>query len=190
VARPKMLNAVLDACILYPAPIRDLLLSFAEVGLYKPFWSDKINEEWVRNLLLNRADLSLEKLQSTVDAMNFAFPDANVQENEEITDSLSLPDLNDRHVLATAIQCESSIIVTANLKDFPETELRAFAITAISPDNFIAGLIRKNKLLAFSAFENQVRRLQNPILNKLQVLETFHKLGLKITRSLLLEINK
>jgi hypothetical protein len=66
----------------------------------------------------------------------------------------------------------------------------AFAITAISPDNFIAGLIRKNKLLAFSAFENQIRRLQNPILNKLQVLETFHKLGLKITRSLLLEIDK
>jgi hypothetical protein len=152
VAPPKMLNAVLDACILYPAPIRDLLLNFAEVGLFKPFWSDKINEE--------------------------------------ITDSLSLPDVNDRHVLATAIQCESSLIVTANLKDFPETELRPFAIIAISPDNFISGLIRKNKLLAFSAFENQVRRLQNPILNKLQVLETFHKLGLKITRSLLLEIDK
>jgi hypothetical protein len=152
VAPPKMLNAVLDACILYPAPIRDLLLSFAEVGLYKPFWSEKINEE--------------------------------------ITDSLSLPDLNDRHVLATAIQCESSLIVTANLMDFPETELRSFAITAISPDNFIADLIRKNKLLACSAFENQVRRLQNPILNQLQVLETFHKLGLRITRSLLLEIDE
>jgi hypothetical protein len=152
VARPKMLNAVLDACILYPAPIRDLLLNFAEVGLFKPFWSDKINEE--------------------------------------ITDSLSLPDVNDRHVLATAIQCESSIIVTANLKDFPETELRPFAINAISPDYFISGLIRKNKLLAFSAFENQVRRLQNPILNQLQVLETFHKLGLRITRSLLLEIDE
>jgi predicted nucleic acid-binding protein len=110
-----MLNAVLDACILYPAPIRDLLLSFAEVGLFNPFWSDKINDEWVRNLLLNRADLSLEKLQSTVDAMNFAFPDANVQENSGLTDSISLPDLNDRHVLATAIQCESSLIVTANL---------------------------------------------------------------------------
>jgi predicted nucleic acid-binding protein len=190
VDRPKMLNAVLDACILYPAPIRDLLLSFAEVGLFKPFWSDKINEEWIRNLLLNRADLSLEKLQSTVTAMNSAFPDANVQENQKITDSLSLPDVNDRHVLATAIQSESSVIVTANLKDFPEAELWLFAIIAISPDNFISGLIRTNKSLAFAAFENQVSRLQNPILNKLQVLETFHKLGLKITRSLLLEINK
>ncbi|MFM2400860.1 MAG: hypothetical protein RI950_376 [Bacteroidota bacterium] len=189
-APPSRINAVLDACVLYPAPIRDLLLSFAEVGLLKPFWSDKINEEWVRNLLRNREDLSLAKLQSTVRAMNAAFPDANVEENGNLIYSLLLPDHNDRHVLATAIQSESSMIVTANLKDFPEAELRPYAIIAISPDNFISSLIRNNKLLAFSAFENQVRRLQNPILNNLQVLETFHKLGLRITRSLLLEINK
>ena len=188
--RPVILNAVLDACILYPAPIRDLLLSFAEVGLFKPFWSDKINEEWVRNLLQNRADITLTKLQTTVAAMNAAFPDANVEENRNLIYSLYLPDHNDRHVLATAIQSESSMIVTSNLKDFPEEELRPFSIVAISPDNFISSLIRNNRLLAFSAFENQVGRLQNPILNNQQVLETFHKLGLRITRSLLLEISK
>lgn len=75
------INAVLDACVLYPAPIRDLLLSFAEAGLFKPFWSDKINDEWVRNLLKNRMDLSLAKMQSTVSAMNSAFPDANIEED-------------------------------------------------------------------------------------------------------------
>jgi hypothetical protein len=91
VAPPSRINAVLDACVLYPAPIRDLLLSFAEVGLLKPFWSDKINEERVRNLLRNREDLSLAKLQSTVRAMNAAFPDANVEENGNLIYSLLLP---------------------------------------------------------------------------------------------------
>lgn len=187
---PTRINAVLDACVLYPAPIRDLLLSFAEVGLFKPFWSDKINDEWVRNLLKNRMDLSLAKLQSTVSAMNYAFPDANIEEDNTIIQYLVLPDPNDRHVLAVAIQSNSEIIVTENLKDFPKPLLSLHSITALTPDSFITSLIKQNKFLALSAFENLVKRLKNPPLNNLQVLETLHKLGLRNTRSLLLEIYK
>ncbi|MGB0930642.1 MAG: hypothetical protein ACPGVB_07695 [Chitinophagales bacterium] len=69
-------NVVLDACVLYPAPIRDLLLNLAEQGLYSPKWSEIIQEEWLRNLLLNRPDLKRRKLSRTVRAMNNAFPDA------------------------------------------------------------------------------------------------------------------
>jgi len=181
------INAVLDACVLYPAPIRDLLLSFAEVGLFKPFWSDKINDEWVRNLLKNRTDLRLDKLQLTVSAMNSAFPDANIKEDSALIELLALPDSDDRHVLAAAIHSNSRIIVTANLKDFPKPLISFYSIRAQTPDDFIASLIKQNELLAF---ENQVKRLKNPPLNNLQVLETLHKLGLRITRLLLLEINK
>jgi predicted nucleic acid-binding protein len=187
---PSRINAVLDACVLYPAPIRDLLLSFAEVGLFKPFWSDKINNEWVRNLLKNRTDLRLDKLQLTVSAMNSAFPDANIKEDCALIELLALPDSDDRHVLAAAIHSNSRIIVTANLKDFPKPLLSFYSIRAQTPDDFIASLIKQNELLAFLAFENLVKRLKNPPLNNLQVLETLHKLGLRITRLLLLEINK
>lgn len=64
------INVVLDACVLYPAPIRDLLLHMANEGLYRPKWSDQIQDEWVRNLLLNRPDLSAGQLQQTTQAMN------------------------------------------------------------------------------------------------------------------------
>lgn len=96
--------ALLDACILYPAPLRDLLLHIADRGLYRPKWTDKIQEEWTRNLLLNRPDLLAVQLQKTTDAMNRAFPDATIRNFEPLIASLTLPDAHDRHVLAAAIR--------------------------------------------------------------------------------------
>lgn len=75
---------------------------------------------------------------------------------------LVLPDPNDRHVLAVAIQSNSEIIVTENLKDFPKPLLSLYSITALTPDSFITSLIKQNKFLALSAFENLVKRLKIP----------------------------
>lgn len=99
--------ALLDACVLYPAPVRDLLLHMANMNLFFPKWTGQIHEEWIRNLLKNRLDLSSEQLQTTVHAMNTAFPEADVKEYNSRIEGLHLPDLNDRHVLAAAIQCQS-----------------------------------------------------------------------------------
>ena len=74
---------MLDANVLYPAPLRDYLLHLAGVELYKPKWTKAIQEEWVRNLLENRPDLKKENLVNTRDAMNAAFPDANIFNYEE-----------------------------------------------------------------------------------------------------------
>ncbi len=76
--RSQKLTVVLDACVLYPAPVRDILLSLANEGLFKPKWSNEIQNEWTRNLLSNRPDLSKEELQTTVSAMNKAITDSNV----------------------------------------------------------------------------------------------------------------
>ncbi len=73
------ITVVLDACVLYPAPVRDILLSLAAEGLYKPKWSATIQNEWMENLLINRKDLKEESLLQTIEAMNRAFPDANVE---------------------------------------------------------------------------------------------------------------
>lgn len=83
-------SAILDACVLYPAPIRDILLCMAEQGLYRPKWSALIQKEWKRNLLKSRPDLKKIRLDRTSELMNNAFPDAEVQHFENLIQNLEL----------------------------------------------------------------------------------------------------
>lgn len=172
-------TVVLDACVLYPAPIRDILLSLASEGLFTPKWSDIIHEEWVRNLLKNRPDLKKEQLNKTIEAMNLAFPDANVENFEDLISIIKLPDKNDRHVVACAIRCNADLIVTFNLKDFPSKEVSKYDIEIQTPDELISNLIDINPKLACKAFIKMVKRLENPKKTMEEVLTTLEKCGLK-----------
>lgn len=173
--------AILDANVLYPAPLRDLLLNLASLKLYQPKWSNKVQDEWIRNLLNNRPDLNEQKLSRTITLMNEAFPDAIVEEFENLIDSLDLPDHDDRHVLAAAIKSKSEFIITFNLKDFPENVLKDYNITSIHPDNFIIELMEADCERVIEAFMNQVNRLRNPPQEIPEVLNTLYNQGLKKT---------
>lgn len=127
-------KVVLDACVLYPAPIRDILLSLAAEGLFKAKWSDIIQDEWSRNLLKNRKDLKKAQLNQTINAMNLAFPDANVESFKDLIPSINIPDKDDRHVVACAIRCNADLIVTFNVKDFPKKELSKYDIEIQKPE--------------------------------------------------------
>ncbi len=174
----KKLKATLDACVLYPAPVRDLLLHLAEVGIYFPFWTTEINNEWVRNLLINRPDIKPKSLTLTVNAMNTAFPYANTIHYETLINSILLPDKNDRHVVAAAIKSNSTIIITQNIKDFPILYLKAFGIDVQTPDSFISTQINLHNTLVLKAFINQVKNLKHPPQTPIQVLSTLEKNGL------------
>ncbi len=93
-------TALYDACVLYPAPLRDLLLQLALTGLFRARWSATIHDEWTRNVLLDRPDLTAAQLQHTRALMDAAVPDALVVGYEKLIPSLTLPDPDDRHVLA------------------------------------------------------------------------------------------
>ena len=112
-------TAILDANVVFPAPLRDYLLSLAELNLYKPKWTEEIQEEWIKSLLVKRKDISRNSLESTKNAMNLAFPDSNITNYKSLIKSLTLPDKKDRHVLAAAIKSKADVIVTFNIKDFP-----------------------------------------------------------------------
>jgi predicted nucleic acid-binding protein len=172
------ITAILDANILYPAPLRDFLLQLANLKLYQPKWTEQIQEEWIRNLLLKRLDLKRTSLEKTSDAMNAAFPEANIFDYEEIMKKLSLPDKNDKHVLAAAIETKANVIVTFNLKDFPSTYLKSYAIEALHPDDFISDLIKIDKTVCLTALNNQVLSLKNPPKSKEEVLNSLIKCGL------------
>ena len=176
-----MLTAVLDACVLYPAPVRDILLSLAAEDLFKPRWSEIIQDEWQRNLLKNRIDLKKEQLNQTVKAMNLAFPDANVEDFENIISNVNLPDKDDRHVVACAIKCNADLIITFNLKDFPKNELSKYDVEIARPDKLISNLIDINPGLACRAFNKMVNRLRKPNKTKFGVLATLNNCGLQVS---------
>jgi predicted nucleic acid-binding protein len=110
-------TAIYDANVLYPAPLRDFLMHLALTGVYRARWSVQIHDEWKRNLLLNRPELTREQLDRTSSLMDAAVPDGVVTDYEQLIEGLDLPDVDDRHVLAVAIKCNASVIVTFNLKD-------------------------------------------------------------------------
>ncbi|SFE08430.1 PIN domain-containing protein [Spirosoma endophyticum] len=180
------LTALLDACVLYPAPIRDLLLYLADAGLYMPKWTDIIHEEWTQNLLLNRLYITADQLLRTTKAMNVAFPDATIRHYETLSNSINLPDPDDHHILAAAIRGQAQVIVTANLKDFPNDYLsqfdieaqHPFDIEAQHPDEFITYLLELNPEEVLQAFQAQVANLKNPPKTAQEVIQTLRKTGL------------
>jgi len=147
---PKII-ALLDANVLYPAPLRDYLLHLASLGVYEPVWTAAIQDEWLRNLVKARPDINRAALEATQRALDKAFPGSNVTNYESLIEGLSLPDPNDRHVLAAAIKGQAQIIVTANLKDFPTNALIPHSIRAEHPDVFISGCIDRDKQKALKA---------------------------------------
>jgi predicted nucleic acid-binding protein len=124
---------ILDACVLYPAPLRDLLLWLALSGIYRPRWTEMIHEEWMRSLLKERPDLARDRLERTRKLMDKAVPDSLVSGYEGLIGGLSLPDPDDRHVLAAAIHGGAEIIVTFNLADFPPDTLGHYTRISKSP---------------------------------------------------------
>ena len=154
-------RVVLDACVLYPQGLRDLLMSLAAERIFKAHWSDQIHDEWIRNLHANSGH-SLEKLQKIRALMDLHVDDALVTGYEPLIAGLNLPDPDDRHVLATAIKCSANAIVTLNLKDFPPRALAPFGIEAIHPDDFIAYQIDMVPGPSCSAMKKMRQRLKNP----------------------------
>jgi len=177
--------AVLDACVLYPAPVRDFLLSIADIGLYEPKWTSEIQDEWSRNLLVNRPDLNKNQLDMTIKAMNIAFPFANVENYSSFISGITLPDPNDRHVVAAAIQSKADMIITYNIKDFPTSVLENYSIEIKHPDVFFTYLFDLQPEKVTEAFRKMVKRLKNPKKTIIEVLATLEKSNLsEITEKL------
>ena len=116
-------TVIYDACVLYPNYLRDILIQLAIADLFRAKWTNLIHDEWIRNLIENRPDLPKEKLNQVKDLMNSQVRDSLVTDFEQLIPSLTLPDPNDRHILAAAIVAEADVIVIFNLKDFPDLNI-------------------------------------------------------------------
>jgi hypothetical protein len=134
--------AFLDASALYPSLLRNILMRLAMRDLFRAFWSERVQDEWTRSVLRDRPHLSPDSVRRTRRLMEENIDDASVSGYEYLIDSVSLPDSDDRHVLAAAIHCRANTIVTANLRHFPNSALSIHGIEAQHPDVFIIGRLR------------------------------------------------
>lgn len=181
-------TAVYDACVLYPAPLRDLLMELALTDSFRARWSEEIHQEWIRNVLKKRPDLNESQLIRTKAFMDANVRDALVTDFESLIPSLKLPDKNDRHVLAAAIRCSAGVIVTFNLKDFPSDYLSTFGVEAQHPDEFILYLLDLYPVQVCSAAEKVRQRLRNPVMNPEKYLENLLRQSLPQTVSRMKEL--
>jgi len=174
-------TAVLDACVLYSASLRDLFMWLAIAEMYVPKWTEQIHEEWMRNVLENRPDLTHEKLDRTRILMNLHAEGSLVTDYEHLIPTVSLPDANDRHVLAAAIASEATGIVTFNLSDFPQQVLAAYGMEALHPDVFLTHLFDQKPEVFMKAIHDMVSELKNPPRTLEQHLEILRAQGLEET---------
>jgi len=180
-----LLTVLYDASVLYPAPLRDLPMRLALIDVFRARWIADIHEEWMRNVLQSRPDLTRAQLERTRALMDANVRDCVVKDYQSMIPRLQLPDAEDRHVLAAAIRAKADVIVTFNLKDFPAEQLARYRITAQHPDGFIANLFARESAKVCEAAAAQRRSLRNPPKTREEFLDILSKQRLPQTVALL-----
>jgi len=174
-------RAFLDASVLYPASLRNLLMRLTLAELYQARWPATVHDEWIRSLMRDRQELTKAKLEAVRDAMDLHAEDALVTGYEALVSGLVLPDPDDRHILAAAIVAGANVIVTRNLRDFPAEILADHDIEARHPDAFIRDLIDLAPAMVVDAVRDQQAALRNPPIPMPDLLALFERLGLLTT---------
>jgi predicted nucleic acid-binding protein len=153
-------SVVIDTNALYAMPLADTLLRAAARGVFDFVWIAELMRELRETML--RQGFPAEAIDRRITAMQQAFRDTEVTGHEGLIPQLQLPDPDDRHVLAAAIQAEAREIVTANVKDFPGDILVAHAIRASTPADFLTGLIREFPQLLVEIVQEQAAAMRQP----------------------------
>ncbi len=152
---------ILDANVLYPFRVRDILLQLYDSGLYRARWTEPILDEWGRSLLKRKPHLEAS-IRRQQQVLRERFPEALVTGYETLMSSLTLPDPDDRHVLAAAIRCGAQHIVTENLSDFPAEMLDSFGIKPFGADAFLSRTFDLYLTEALAALRTVRLRYTNP----------------------------
>lgn len=153
--------AVLDACVLVQAPVRDILLRLFERRLFLGRWSDEIIAEMTRTLQ-SKLGRTPEQAAYLVEQLQEHFPDAWAEPGYRELIPVLTNDEKDRHVLAAAVKSGSEVIVTYNLKHFPEDALNAHGVSAKHPDEFLIDLYYIDGEIVIHELHEQGANLREP----------------------------
>jgi len=132
------------------------------VGLFRVRWTERILDECFRNILHHRPDRRPEQLARSRSLLEQAIPGSLVRGSEPLIEGLRGADPDDRHVLVAAIRCSAQLIVTFNLKDFPERVLSAYDVEARHPDDFVLEVIDLDGAAVARVLREQAAALRSP----------------------------
>jgi predicted nucleic acid-binding protein len=169
---------VLDACVLYPAALRDLLVRLAVAGSFRALWSERILDEAFDSLAKDRPGLDPVRLLRTRALMMSALPEAMIRLTETELPVTTLPDSDDRHVVATAQVGMADAIVTFNLRDFPDAALAPLGLKGVHPDDFALDCFVRNPNLVRKVLNGQAAQLTRPVATVNQLLDHLERAGL------------
>ncbi len=180
--------AIYDACVLYSTFLRDLLIRIAIHGrardALRAKWTGRIHREWIRAVRHQRPDVPRENLLRTRRLMDQHVRGCRVRHYERWERRLTLPDPDDRHVLAAALACAADVIVTFNTRDFPAAILNPFCVAAVTPDAFLIQLMDTG-LIVVAAAEHRAS-LTRPPMSVAEYLEALRRNSLPGTAAALL----
>lgn len=167
----------LDTCVLYPIVLTDTLLRVAEQSVFRPHWSADVMAELQRNL--GRVpQIGDDGAARRIEAMNRAFPDAMVSGYEGLVDGMEC-DPKDRHVMAAAVHSDCQVVVTYNLKDFPQAAMERHQLEAVHPDTFLLDQLDLYPEAVAHALWRQSAESARPRLTPLLLMASFERLDLR-----------
>lgn len=174
---------VVDANVLAGALTRNIILSLAEAGFFRPYWSFRILDEFERYCAKRTGSPENAKKQRL--RIEAAFPEAIVGGIDAIEEGLNLPDLDDRHVLAAAIKAKAEVIVTENVRDFPASGMELHDIQVLTLDQFVADILDLAGPEAIAALRLMRERFENPEITAQELILKVETLGLSETANFL-----
>lgn len=170
-------SAFLDACVLVPIALADTLLRLAEADLYRPLWSVRVLDEMVSAIEAVHPNLADGAAKARGDAMQAAFDDACVTGWESLESGITIPDPNDRHVVAAALRGRADLIVTANLRDFPSVMLRSVGLEVQHPDDFLLNQLDLEPDFTMATLHRQAAATRRPAITTPVLLGHLAKCG-------------
>lgn len=176
---------IYDANVLYPSLLRDVLIRVAQRGLVQARWTERILDEAFDNLASNRPDLDPTRLARTRELMNASIRDVLVDGYEPLIDEVTLPDQDDRHIVAAAIRAHAQMIVTTNLRDFPSQELGKWNIEAKHPDDFLVDQFHLDAIALHVILQQIADDSTRPSLAFADVLDGLERCGITQATALL-----
>ena len=172
-----MIKIFLDACVLAPIGLTNVILTAAERNLVQPYWSPAVVEEAVGAISDIRPGLGEDRIRRRFTAMNSAFPGASVPADMSMLDDYYFPDPDDKHVVAAALVASAQTIVTANTKDFPKPLMHRLGLSVMTPDELLLALLDDDPETMTSVIVEVAEALQTPKRTTDDILVSLHLAG-------------